>query len=41
MDKWGHVDVASGYTVDNNCALGPVVITDIKVVSAPTWNIVD
>ena len=41
MDKWGHVDVASGYTVDNNCALGPVVITDIKVVSAPTWTIVD
>ena len=31
----------NGYTVDNECPLGPVVIEKIKVVSKSTWSIED
>lgn len=41
MDADGNISTGSGYTVDNECPLGPVVIEKIKVVSKSTWSIED
>lgn len=41
MDADGVITTGSGYTVDNECPLGPVVIEEIKVVSKSTWSIAD
>lgn len=39
MKKNGTVEVKGDYKVENKCALGPVLITDIKVVAADGWKV--
>ena len=39
MDSDGSVSVPGDYYVTNECALGPVVITEIKVTSATGWTL--
>lgn len=41
MDTEGHISTGSGYEVRNECAMGPVVITNIKVNTATGWSISD
>lgn len=41
MDADGNIDCGSGYYVENDCAMGPVIITDVKVVAETNWQIVD
>ena len=41
MDTEGHISTGSGYEVRNDCAMGPVVITNIKVNTATGWSISD
>ena len=41
MDTEGTVTTGSGYTVDNLCAMGPVVIENIKVTTATNWKLSD
>lgn len=41
MDTEGQITTGSGYEVRNECAMGPVVITNIKVNTATGWSISD
>lgn len=41
MDSYGRVSTGSGYKVENLSSKGPVVITNIKVNTAPTWSLSD
>lgn len=41
MDKDGVVSTGVGYYVENECAMGPIIITDIKVVAETNWSLVD
>ena len=41
MDTEGHISTGSGYEVRNECAMGPIIITNIKVNTATGWNIAD
>lgn len=41
MGTEGHISTGSGYEVRNECAMGPVVITNIKVNTATGWSISD
>ena len=41
MDKNGNISTGSGYYVENECAMGPIIITDIKVVAETEWSLVD
>lgn len=41
MDTNGNIDTGSGYTVENQCPLGPVLIKNIKVVPSTTWTLTD
>ena len=41
MDTDGHISTGSGYEVRNECAMGPIIITNIKVNTATGWNIAD
>lgn len=41
MDKDGVVSTGDGYYVENECAMGPIIITDIKVVAETNWSLVD
>lgn len=41
MDADGNVTTGDGYYVENECAMGPILITDIKVVPATNWSLVD
>lgn len=41
MDTEGHISTGSGYEVRNECAMGPVVIENIKVTTATNWKLSD
>ena len=41
MDRRGNIDCGDGYYVHNECALGPIIITDIKVVAETNWQLAD
>ena len=41
MDSYGRVSTGSGYKVENLSSKGPLVITNIKVNTAPAWSLSD
>lgn len=41
MDTEGQITTGSGYEVRNECAMGPVVIENIKVTTATNWKLSD
>ena len=40
MDAEGNISTGDGYYVENECAMGPILITDIEVVEETEWSLV-
>lgn len=41
MDAEGNISTGDGYYVENECAMGPILITDIEVVAETEWSLAD
>ncbi|MBR3791821.1 MAG: hypothetical protein IKK18_03880, partial [Clostridia bacterium] len=41
MDAEGTITTGDGYYVENECAMGPILITDIEVVAETEWSLAD